>query len=385
MKKAVLILGMALTGLTMCGQQALWGVPMFKAPEVNADRTVTFRFLAPQADTVYIDGDFQSPERPLMTKDEKGLWCYTTPEPLAPELYSYAFNVDGLRMPDPANVYQIRDVATVTNVFLVPGEQADYYRVADVPHGTVSKVWYHSPKIGNDRRMTIYTPAGDETSPRRSPVLYLLHGMGGDENAWSELGRATQILDNMIAAGEVEPMIVVMPNGNVDMQAAPGETSIGFEPPTIALPRTMDGTFEEAFPEIVAFTDSIYRTLPDKANRAIAGLSMGGFHSFQISKEYPQMFDYVGLFSSAFNRGKDSGSPVYSDVDNKLARQFATAPRLYWIGIGKEDFLYKDNQAFTDKLDAAGYPYQYYESPGGHIWRNWRVYLTRFLPQLFKH
>ena len=112
---------------------------------------------------------------------------------------------------------------------------------------------------------------------------------------------------------------------------------------------------------------------------------MGGFHSFQISKEYPPMFDYVGLFSSAFNRGKDSGSPVYSDVDNKLARQFATAPRLYWIGIGKEDFLYKDNQAFTDKLDAAGYPYQYYESPGGHIWRNWRVYLTRFLPQLFKH
>lgn len=165
-------------------------------------------------------------------------------------------------MNDPSNVYQIRDVATVTSIFIVGGGQADLYKVNDVPHGTVSKVWYDSPSLGMRRRMTVYTPAGYENNGKaRYPVLYLLHGMGGDEQAWMELGRASQILDNLIAQGKAKPMIVVMPNGNASQEAAPGETSNGLVQPQFNLPKTMDGTYETSFPEIIEYVDSHYRTI----------------------------------------------------------------------------------------------------------------------------
>ena len=215
-------------------------------------------------------------------------------------------------------------------------------------------------------------------------MFYLLHGMGGDENAWTELGRAAQILDNLIAQGKAEPMIVVMTNGNAALQAAPGESSLGFAAPTINLPKTMDGSFEDAFPEVVNFIDRNYRTVRSKKARAIAGLSMGGFHSMHISKQYPDMFDYVGLFSAAIEPSKDAHSPVYDDLDAKLKAQFSRKPALYWIAIGDTDFLYEANKAYRKKLDDNGYKYEYYETPQGHIWKNWRIYLTEFVPQLFK-
>ncbi|MDE6320660.1 MAG: esterase, partial [Muribaculaceae bacterium] len=215
-------------------------------------------------------------------------------------------------------------------------------------------------------------------------VLYLLHGMGGDENAWTELGRAAQILDNLIAQGKVEPMIVVMTNGNAALQAAPGESSLGFVTPTTNLPHTMDGTFEEHFPEVVNFIDTNFRTIDSKGGRAIAGLSMGGFHSMHISKQYPDMFDYVGLFSAAIMPGKDTTSPIYQDIEGKLKTQFDKKPALYWIAIGDKDFLYEANKEYRKLLDEKGYPYTYYESPDGHIWKNWRIYLSKFTPMLFK-
>lgn len=376
-------------------QQALWGTPQLISPEVNADKTVTFRLKAPDAEKVQVTGDFL-PVRKIQTpyvefdgpgvadlkKNSEGVWEFTT-APLSPELYSYTFLVDNLKMTDPSNVYQIRDVASVTNVFLIDGDYASSYKVSDVPHGTVSKVWYHSPTLDTDRRMTVYTPAGYEKGDRRYPVLYLLHGMGGDENAWTELGRAAQILDNLIAEGKAEPMIVVMPNGNVDMAAAPGESSLGFTPPTIALPKTMEGTYETHFPDIVKFVDSTYRTIPDKNHRAIAGLSMGGFHSLQISKEYPDMFDYVGLFSAAILPDKKVSSPIYENLEEKLQKQFEKSPALYYIAIGDKDFLYAANQEYRKLLDEKGYKYVYEESPEGHIWKNWRIYLSDFLPRLF--
>lgn len=396
MKK--LILSVALMGLcsSAFSQQALWGGSEIVSPGINDDKTVTFRFFAPDASKVQITGDFlptvnvdtpygvtQAPGVADLTKNEDGLWEYTS-SVLSPELYGYSFIVDGLRVNDPSNVYLIRDISTLTNVFLIPGDYADNYKVSDVPHGTVSKIWYPSESLGTDRRLTVYTPAGYENTEKKYPVLYLLHGSGGDENAWSELGRATQILDNLIAAGKAEPMIVVMTNGNAGMQAAPGETSAGFTPPTTRLPKTMDGSFELSFPEIVNFVDSHYRTSADKEHRAIAGLSMGGFHSMQISKEYPDMFDYVGLFSGVFTPREGVKSPVYENIDEKLARQFADAPKLYWIAVGDSDFLYDANKEYRKYLDDHKYPYSYRESKEGHIWKNWRIYLTEFLPMLFK-
>jgi len=396
MKKYILFLGMVAMALMSNAQQALWGGSQIVSPQVNGNNTVTFRLAAPNAREVKITGDFLPTQKiktpfgefdgpgtaDLVQKD--GVWEFTTPEPLAPELYSYTFLVDDLKITDPSNVHQIRDVASVTNVFLIDGDRASYYKVKDVPHGTISKMWYHSPSLNLDRRLTVYTPAGYETSGKSYPVFYLLHGMGGDENAWTELGRAAQILDNMIAEGKAEPMILVMTNGNAALQAAPGESSLGFSAPSMQLPKTMDGSFEQHFPEVVDFIDSNFRTIKKKEARAIAGLSMGGFHSMHISKEYPDMFDYVGLFSAAIMPDKNVQSPIYSNLDAKLKAQFDKKPALYWIAIGNTDFLYQANKDYRKMLDDKGYKYTYYETSGGHIWKNWRIYLTEFAPQLFK-
>ena len=366
-------------------QQALWGKAPVVSPEIHENQTVTFRLRAPKAVKVQVTGDFLSKGVADLVENKEGVWEYTTPEPLKPELYGYNFVVDGLKMNDPSNVYMIRDVSTITNVFIIGGDRADLYKVNDVPHGTVSRVWYDSPTLGMDRRLTIYTPAGYEMSGKRYPVFYLLHGMGGDENAWSELGRATQILDNLIAQGKAEPMIVVMTNGNAALEAAPGESSLGWETqPTFQLPKTMEGSFETHFPDVVKFVDKHYRTKANKKNRAIAGLSMGGFHSLHISKQYPDMFNYVGLFSAAIMPGKNVESPIYQDMEGKLATQFAKKPALYWIAIGKTDFLYKANEEYRKLLDEKGYPYEYFENEDGHIWKNWRIYLSEFVPRLFK-
>lgn len=382
---AVICLMALLMPVAALAQQALQQKAEIVSPEIHKDKTVTFRLRAPKAVRVQVTGDCVANGTAEMTENKEGVWEYTTPEPLAPELYSYSFTVDGMKTHDPANVYMIRDVASVTNVFLIGGERADLYKVNNVPHGTVAKVWYDSPSLGLSRRMTVYTPAGYETSGRRYPVFYLLHGMGGDEEAWEQLGRATQILDNLIAEGKAEPMIMVMTNGNAALEAAPGESSLGWEAqPTFRLPKTMEGSFETHFPEVVKFIDKHYRTKTDKKNRAIAGLSMGGFHALHISKQYPDMFNYVGLFSAAIMPGKNATSPVYQDMEKKLTMQFAKNPALYWIGIGKTDFLYKANEEYRKLLDKKGHRYEYYENEDGHIWKNWRIYLTEFTPRLFR-
>ena len=393
MKRLTALTVALLVVVTMFAQQALWGTAPVVSPEIHDNNTVTFRFKAPKAVRVQLTGDFlpvqknakfEAPGIVDLKEGQEGVWEYTTPEPLKPELYSYSFIVDGLRMNDPANVYLIRDVSTLTNVFIIGGDRADFYKVNPVPHGTVSRIWYDSPALGLERRMTVYTPAGYETSGKRYPVLYLLHGMGGDEEAWISLGRTAQILDNLIAQGKAKPMIVVMPNGNASQEAAPGESSRGMVPPTMQLPKTMEGSYEQAFPEIVKFIDKNYRTIKSKSGRAIAGLSMGGFHSLHISKQYPDMFNYIGLFSAAIMPNKEVSSPIYENMEGKLKVQFDKNPALYWIAIGKTDFLYKANEEYRKLLDEKGYKYTYYESDEGHIWKNWRIYLTEFVPMLFR-
>ena len=393
MKRLTALTVALLIGVTMFAQQALWGTAPVVSPEIHDNNTVTFRFKAPKAVRVQLTGDFlpvqknakfEAPGIVDLKEGQEGVWEYTTPEPLKPELYSYSFIVDGLRMNDPANVYLIRDVSTLTNVFIIGGDRADFYKVNPVPHGTVSRIWYDSPALGLERRMTVYTPVGYETSGKRYPVLYLLHGMGGDEEAWISLGRTAQILDNLIAQGKARPMIVVMPNGNASQEAAPGESSRGMVPPTMQLPKTMEGSYEQAFPEIVKFIDKNYRTIKSKSGRAIAGLSMGGFHSLHIAKQYPDMFNYIGLFSAAIMPNKEVSSPIYENMEGKLKVQFDKNPALYWIAIGKTDFLYKANEEYRKLLDEKGYKYTYYESDEGHIWKNWRIYLTEFVPMLFR-
>lgn len=378
----------ALTGLHLAAQQATGGGTNISSPEIHDDRTVTFLLEAPEAKEVRLTGDWMPPNGWVpgsveMVRDEKGTWHFTT-EPLEPELYGYVFLVDGLRVIDPNNVFVSRDIANLTNIFLVEGGRSDLYRINDVPHGTVSRRWYESPGLGMDRRITIYTPPGYETGQSSYPVLYLLHGAGGDEDAWIELGRAGQIMDNLIALGKAKPMIVVMPNGNVIQDAAPGQGEQGYYKPTFMVPGTMDGTYEESFPEIIHFVESNYRVKAGKAHRAIAGLSMGGYHSMHISRYYPELFDYVGLFSAALLPSQNATAEIYQNIDETLRKQMQHGYELYWIGIGKDDFLYRNNLEFKKKLDDMGMTFTFRESEGGHIWKNWRSYLSEFLPQLFQ-
>jgi enterochelin esterase family protein len=395
MKKALFTIALALFAVTGFAQQALFSRNVVKSPEINADNSVTFRLHAPKAITVQLTGDCVDGVV-SMKEDSLGVWSYTTGK-LEPELYSYSFIVNGMRMLDPSNIYQNRDVATWTNIFIISdqkGDKGDLYSVNKVPHGNVSKVWYESPTLKLTRRMTVYTPAGYDKG-KNYPVLYLLHGAGGDENAWSELGRAAQILDNLIAAGKAKPMLVVMTNGNPNTAAAPGEWDFGMYQPAmggggVQLPQAA-ASMDESFMDVVNFIEKNYKVAKNKANRAICGLSMGGGHSFQISKRFPNTFDYVGLFSAAVSVGQwGDRTPLLErmntneEYNKQMAALFGAKPKLYWIAIGKTDFLYQQNADLRKWLDSKGYPYTYRETDGGHIWRNWRIYLTEFSQMIFK-
>ena len=377
-------------------QERLFNSASVQSPVVNADGTVTFNLFAPKAVKVEVTGDFLPEQSNVaaLTEGPNGVWSYTTGK-LAPEMYSYTFNIDGMTgVKDPANVYVNRDIISFTNIFIVSdekGDKGDLYRVNEVPHGNLSKVWYNSPTLKMQRRMTVYTPAGYDKG-KNYPVMYLLHGAGGDENAWSELGRAAQIMDNLIATGKAKPMIVVMPNGNTDCQAAPGEWSRGMYQPSFmgSVNQRPIATMDESFMDIVKYIESHYKVAKGKKNRAICGLSMGGGHSFATSKRYPDAFNYVGLFSAGLNIGGDRNKSFYEllqqnkEVQQQLSRLFSAKPALYWIAIGKTDFLYQQNADLRRYLDEKGYKYEYVETEGGHIWRNWRIYLTMFAQKIFK-
>ena len=399
-----------LTGASGMAQEKLFNGNSVQSPVKNADGTVTFNLYAPQARQVSVSGDFlptvkmktpegefDAPGNAQLTKNAQGMWSYTTAV-LSPELYSYAFNVDGLNINDPANIYMNRDISTYSNIFIITktkGDKGYLYSVNEVPHGNLAKVWYESPTLKMQRRMTIYTPAGYDKG-KAYPVLYLLHGAGGDENAWSELGRASQIMDNLIATGKAKPMIVVMPNGNPDCQAAPGEWSKGMYKPTFMASissKTPQATIEESFMDIVNYVDSHYKTIKSREGRAVCGLSMGGGHTFGIARLYPLTFDYYGLFSAGLHLSKPinlKDPSIYDEMKADKAFQqqmktlFNSNPKLYWIAIGNTDFLYKSNADLRRFLDDNHYKYEYVETDGGHIWRNWRIYLTAFVQKLFK-
>ena len=351
------------------------------SPDIAKDGTVTFKVKAAGADTVRLIIDSRMDT--LMRHTGNNMWSITLRD-LEPDLYMYYFTIDGMKVLDENNAQVLRDVKNVMNTFILDPQGDCPMAVHDVPHGTVEAVWYDSPTLGATRRMMIYLPPGYEQSRQRYPVFYLLHGTGGDETVWLEQGRAAQVLDNLIASGNADPMIVVMPNGHTDTPAAPGLGSNNNEQPTFAHKQWMEGTFESSFNDIVNWVDKNYRTRAAKRYRAIAGLSMGGYHSLYISANQPDDFAYVGLFSPAIGRMDKGKSKIYDDLEAKLIEQFKQRPKLYWIGIGKDDFLYKDNVEFRQLLDKNRLRYTYHESGAGHEWANWRDYLVIFTQQLFK-
>lgn len=389
MKKIVTILFVLTTLLAYAQQNTSFREGEIISPIVHPDGSVTFILRALHASHVEVRGDWEYANGAgTMSQGEDSLWRYTTPV-LPSEMYTYRYVIDGVWSLDPTNPFVRRDVGTQFSIFFVSGGVADLYQVQDVPHGSVSTVWYDSKEAGMQRRLSVYTPAGYADSKERYPVLYLLHGSGGDETAWVELGNVARIMDNMIAQGRVRPMMVVMPNGNFSVAAAPGETAdnLAFRPVmSNKIPGNYkNGKYEMSFDEIVRYIDQHYRTIRKKEFRAVSGLSMGGFHTLFIALNHPDMFHYIGLMSAGLGTQYLSDEvPAYADYENKLLRLKDCHYGLFWIAIGKDDFLYQANSDFRKDMERLGLPYQYHESSRGHLWCNWRQYLVELTEMLWK-
>ena len=355
---------------------SFWDQKPVISPEVKND-SVTFRLKADYATIVKLSGSWMP--NPWggtidMTRGENNVWEVTIPCP-EPEIYTYNFVADGVSVNDPQNVMVQRDGSRYLNMLLIDGERTENYKPAN-KRGTISHPWYDSEILGLNRRLTVYTPYGYEANTKtKYPVLYLLHGAGGDEEAWSSMGRTAQILDNLIEKGLAKPMIVVMPNGNGNQPAA---QTYGL--PNAEMdwrdPATRNNDVKSLVEEIVPFIEKNYRVVAKKSHRAIAGLSMGGGHTISASGMYPGTFDYICPLSM--------GAQRTPELDAQLQGIKKAGYKLYWLACGNTDFLFENANELDKALTANGLEHTYYVSEGGHVWANWRLYLNTFAPLLFK-
>ena len=346
--------------------------PAYQSPEVHADLSVTFRLQAPQAAKVSVSGDFAGGRLDL-AKDASGLWSATT-APLAPDLYGYSFSVDGLTIIDPRNPNTRKLRPSAQSVVEVAGREQQLFQVQNVPHGTTHLHWYESKVLGEVRPLYVYTPPGYEQHPEaRYPVLYLLHGAGEEVGGWVFNGPSSVIADNLIAQGKARPMIIVTPLGHVVpnfVAASEAERA-----------RSRDLFTRELLESLVPFVEANYQVAAGPANRAVAGLSMGGGQALQAGLDHPDAFAWVGSFGAAI-RGESVAQTYATFLANpKLANERL---RLLWIGCGRADGLFPANQALHEAFTAKGITHVFHESDGGHTWINWRGYFIELLPRLFQ-
>jgi len=383
MKKVLTILAAAALAVSSLGAQELTNFafgnrgPLIVSPEVK-DGKVTFRLSANYATRVQLSGNWMAnPWTGVeeMTKGEGGIWEITIDAP-EPEIYTYNFIVDGVSVNDPLNDKVQRDGTRYLNMLFIPGERSENYFEAG-KHGSVTTRWYDSPSLGYSRRMVVYTPYGYEANKKaKYPVLYLLHGGGGDEEAWTSMGRAAQILDNLIEKGLAKPMIVVMPNGNPNQKAA-GTLGIAAEEMDRQDPKWQNAYVTSLVKEIVPFIDKEYRTVAKASGRAIAGLSMGGGHTTSATILFPGVFNYICPLSCGIRES--------DHLDADLLGIKKAGYKLYWIGVGKDDTMAYQGSLVLDKhLTGLDMPHTLYVSEDAHVWKNWRLYLNTFAQLLFK-
>ena len=378
-KLAIVLAAVALTASTAFGQElanfARQGQgQQIVSPELK-DGKVTFRLNANYATRVQLSGNWMANPwtgTEEMQKGPNGVWELTIDAP-EPEIYTYNFIVDGVSVNDPLNNQVQRDGNRYLNMLFIPGPRSENYYESQGQHGTLTYRWYDSQLLGIPRRMAIYTPYGYEKNTKQKyPVLYLLHGGGGDEEAWPSMGRAVQILDNLIAKGLAKPMIVVMPNGNPGQRAAQ----------TLNLPNDGKADGQNAYvnslvKEIIPFIEKEYRAIPKADSRAIAGLSMGGGHTTSATIAYPGVFGYICPLSCGI---RDS-----DHLDADLQGIKKAGYKLYWIGVGKDDTMaYQGSQLLSAALTRNGMQHTLYVSEDAHVWKNWRLYLNTFAQLLFK-
>jgi len=338
------------------------------SPEIHRDHTITFRLYAPAATVVYLSGDWDDKPRNL-TKNTDGLWSLTL-EPLAAGTYAYTFHLDDLALADPGNP-ALKPMRTPnTSILLIPGPTAVpiEYRPS-IAHGTVHLHDYASQALGITRRLRVYTPPDyDATAKRRYPILYLLHGAGDNEATWTEFGRAHLILDNLIADGKAQPMIMVMTDGHALVNHS-----------TETRAKNVTAFEQDLLGDVLPLVETRYRVLADREHRAIAGLSMGGNQALLIGLNHRDRFAWIAGMSSAVREPKQ---PLTSFWASPVSTKYPL--RLLWMKIGRDDFLLLENRRFTAMLDEKKVPHEYSESEGGHTWHIWRAYFAELAPKLFR-
>ncbi len=387
MTRAILILFIAAAAGTAqrggdpnrCAAPNGMGTANYKSQEQLPDGRVKFRICAPDATLVTLgtsDNEDIAPNsftggkgRP-MNKDDKGLWSVTTPNPIAPNTYRYFFFVDGVRVPDPAAREFSLERSNMDSLVEVTGPAEDFEAWhKDVPHGSVATVEYWSEPLGVVRRMHVYTPPGYEKNNKSYPVLYLVHGAGDSDDSWTSVGRANNILDNLIAAGKAKPMIVVMPNGHTaDRPGAEGGRGV-LDNPDFG---------NDLLKVIIPYVDANYRTVVNANNRAMAGLSMGGAHTIANGLPHPEVFHYVGVFSMV------GGGEQYEKTNDAALKQAAKDMKLVYYAYGSEDPVVRNPGQFKGTLEKYNIKLTLHETGGGHTWINWREYLNDFAPRLFR-
>lgn len=342
------------------------------SPEIHPDDTATFRLHAPNAQNVrlFCESVHDSP----MQKGANGVWIFTTP-PLEPDIYTYTFDVDGVRMIDPKDPFIKYNLLNTVSQMEVPGPASLLWQLADVPHGELHRHFFHSAVCQDDRDFIVYTPPGyNPRAHKRYPVLYLLHGFSDDATTWVQAGRANVILDNLIARKQAVPMLVVMPLGYgiMDVLAAPDDASAD----ALRL-RSIELFSDSLLTEVIPQVQKEYRVIADRRSRAIAGLSMGGKESLYVGLNHLDQFAWIGAFSSG---SITNGPALFPALDAGANQQL----RLLWIGCGNNDKLLGPNQQFCAWLTGKGVHYVWVEKPGVHSYRVWRRDLADFVPLLFQ-
>ena len=352
--------------------------PVVVSPEVTADRKITFRLLAPQAESVKLSGSDipDNTKGTAMVKNEAGVWKATV-GPVPAGAYRYNFNVNDVPVVDPRNPHESESNNNVWSLVVVPGSNS--FDVRQVPHGAVAAVTYYSAALGKFRRMQIYTPPGYESGKGKYPVFYLLHGASDSDASWSSVGRAGFIMDNLIADGRAKPMIVVMPAGHTNLVRRPEE---------------MEEVVTDFGEQVLPYVEKNYRVMADKQHRALAGLSMGGNQTLNIFARHPDQFAYVGVFSSgligSYGPPRPNALPRTGPTWEESHKAFLADPvakkglKLFWFATGKEDGLLPTTKGTVEMYQQHGFSPVSKESEGGHTWLNWRTYLTEFAPQLFQ-
>ncbi|MBL8141600.1 MAG: esterase [Acidobacteria bacterium] len=376
--------------------------PKLLSPEIHPDKTVTFRFFAPKSQEVTLNGSWDGGTDIKMTKDGAGVWSVTI-GPMAPQLWGYWFLADGVKALDPSNGETQRDGNRYDNLLMISGKESELWDFKDVPHGTVEQVWFPSPTLKQARRrMYVWLPPDYKTSTTKYPVLYLLHGGGGDEDAWTTMGRATIILDNLLAAGKMKPMIVVMPNGNATQTVSQGyafgptpapQQVVAPAPPPIQAaaqaagqqnrPAQAQQPYEGSYPhslvkDVIPFVEQSYRVIVGKDSRAIAGLSMGGRHTLAATNNNPGVFGWIAVFSSGPTGGVDP------ETRKQLEAVKAGGVHFYWTGAGTTDTARERMIDVHKVVKELGFKTSYKEIPGRHYWFLWRDFLGDYAQLLFK-